>query len=99
MRVPGHGGYGRLRVSVMLSLAWSVFSASVLVKIRIQSFASDLSFEPFGTARSDPPRKPGIDCPALWPGITNCAVTFLYFLPTQQLNHAGPTIDAACPCA
>src|SRR5918911_1685945 len=160
-RVPGHGGYGRLRVSVMLSLAvevaslieslpvrmrasivrrtfpfststqcfavgtnqlrlaarsftlfpsrlvafgmlpfaWSVFSASVFVKSLIQSFASDLSFDPFGTARSDPPRKPGIDCPALWPGITNCAVTFLYFLPTQQLNHAGPTIDAACPCA
>jgi hypothetical protein len=26
-------------------------------------------------------------------------VDFVYFLPTQQLNHAGPTIDAALPCA
>ena len=24
---------------------------------------------------------------------------FVYFLPTQQLNHAGPTIEAALPCA
>src|ERR671926_405527 len=89
----------RLVAFGMLPFAWSVFSASVLVKILIQSFASALSLLPFGTARSDPPRKPGIDWPALWPGITNCAVTFLNFLPTQQLNHAGPTIEAACPCA
>ena len=48
-----------------------------------------------GTARSEPPRKPGIDWPLTWPGITNCAVDVLYFAPTQQLNQLGPTIDAA----
>jgi hypothetical protein len=26
-------------------------------------------------------------------------VDFVYFLPTQQLNQAGPTIAAAFPCA
>src|SRR2546421_4399594 len=88
----------RLVAFGMLPFACSVRSDSVLVKIRIQSFASALSLLPFGTARSDPPRKPGIDTPALWPGITNCDVAFLY-LPTQQLNQAGPTIEAACPCA
>ena len=50
---------------------------------------------PIGTARSEPPRKPGIGEPFVWLGITNCAVTFLYSSPTQQLNHAGPTIAAA----
>src|ERR671936_2607191 len=85
----------RLVALGMFPLAWSVFSASVFVKGLIQSFASALSFEPFGTARSDPPRKPGMPLPAEWLGITNCFVTFLYFLPTQQLNQAGPTIDAA----
>jgi len=33
--------------------------------------------------------------PFTWPGITNCFVVFVYFLPTQQVNHAGPTIEAA----
>ena len=35
--------------------------------------------------------------PLTWLGITNCFVVFVYFLPTQQLNHAGPTIEAARP--
>ena len=52
-----------------------------------------------GTARSDPPRNPGIDWPLTWPGITNWAVSVEYFLPTQQLNQLGPIIDAAWPCA
>src|SRR5919108_5652955 len=89
----------RLVAFGMLPFACKVFSPSVLVKILIQSFARALSFEPFGTARSEPPRKPGIDWPALWPGMTNWLVTLLYFFPTQQLNQAGPTIDAAPPCA
>src|SRR5919202_3818697 len=65
----------RLVAFGMLPFAWRVFSPSVDVKIRIQSFASALSFAPAGTARSEPPRKPGIDWPALWPGITNWFLT------------------------
>src|ERR671926_395976 len=80
----------RLVAFGMLPFAWRVFSPSVDVKIRIQSFVRAWSFEPFGTARSEPPRKPG---------MTNWPVTALYFFPVQQLNHAGPTIDAAPPCA
>src|SRR5579862_7058453 len=49
-------------------------------------------------ARSEPPRKPGIGLPAVWLGITNCAVTALYLFPVQQLNHAGPRIAAVRPC-
>ena len=37
--------------------------------------------------------------PAVWLGITNCSVTAVYCLPTQQVNQVGPTIDAAMPCA
>src|SRR5438270_7507421 len=83
----------------MLPFACSVFSDAVLVKSLIQSDASDLLPLVAGTARSEPPRKPGIDCPLTWPGITNCAVSPVYCLPTQQLNQLGPTIEAACPCA
>ena len=82
----------------MFPFACRPFSPAVLVKIRIQSAASDLSFEPAGTARSEPPRKPGMPWPLTWLGITNCFVAFVYFLPTQQLNQAGPTIEAALPC-
>ena len=52
-----------------------------------------------GTARFEPPRKPGIGLPFWWLGITNWAVVALYFAPTQQLNQLGPTIEAACPRA
>ena len=50
---------------------------------------------PIGTARSEPPRKPGIGWPLVWLGITNWAVTPLYLSPTQQLNQPGPMIEAA----
>src|SRR5215207_9149143 len=48
----------------MLPFAWSPRSDSVLVKMRIQSFASVLLSLAFGIARSEPPRKPGIVFPA-----------------------------------
>jgi len=64
----------------------------------IQSTASDL-LAPTGTARSDPPRKPGIGWPFVRLGITNWAVRDLYLSPTQQLNQPGPIIDATLPCA
>src|SRR3954449_6669809 len=89
----------RLVAFGMLPFACRPFSLAGLVKMRIQSAASDLSFEPFGTARSEPPRKPGMPLPLTWLGITNCFVAFVNFLPTQQLNQAGPTIDAAWPFA
>src|SRR5512144_1097255 len=34
-------------------------------------------FPPTGTARSEPPRKPGIGWPLVWLGITNCATLLL----------------------
>src|SRR5204863_7940537 len=89
----------RLVALGMFPFAWRPFSPALLVKMRIQSAASDLSFEPAGTARSEPPRKPGMPWPLTWLGITNCFVALVYFLPTQQLNHAGPTIEAAWPWA
>ena len=89
----------RLVAFGMLPFACRVFSELVDVKSLIQSVASALFELVIGTARSEPPRKPGIEVPATWPGITNCAVAAVYFLPTQQLNQLGPTIDAACPCA
>src|SRR3954469_14845824 len=89
----------RLVAFGMLPFACSAFSAAVPVKSLIQSLASAFWLLVAGTARSEPPRKPGIDCPFTWPGITNCAVEAVYCLPTQQLNQLGPTIDAAWPCA
>src|SRR5919201_3372928 len=88
----------RLVAFGMLPFACSAFSDAVLVKILIQSFASVFWSLVAGIARSEPPRKPGIVRPFVWLGITNWPVTSLN-LPTQQLNHAGPSIDAACPCA
>src|SRR5437660_625888 len=88
----------RLVAFGMLPFACSAFSEAVLVKSLIQSAPSDL-LPPAGTARSEPPRKPGMLVPATWPGITNCAVDALYFAPTQQLNQPGPMIEPACPCA
>ena len=54
---------------------------------------------PTGTARSEPPRKPGIGLPASWLGITNCAVELLYLSPTQHVNQPGPIIEPALPSA
>src|SRR5262245_24243227 len=39
--------------------------------------AAAARFAPTGTARSEPPRKPGIGCPCVWLGMTNWAVRFL----------------------
>src|SRR5207302_10461516 len=88
----------RLVAFGMLPFACRAFSDVVSVKSLTQSAASDLFELGAGTARSEPPRKPGIGCPFVWLGITNCAVCALN-LPTQQLNQPGPTIDAAWPCA
>ncbi len=65
------------------------------MKSLIQSAASALLELVTGTARSEPPRKPGIAWPLTWPGITNCAVDAVYFLPTQQVYQLGPTIEPA----
>src|SRR5579885_1849264 len=73
----------RLVAFGMFPFAWRVFSELVLVKSLIQSVARALFWLVIGTARSEPPRKPGSDVPGSWPGITNCAVTPVYFLPTQ----------------
>src|SRR5579864_1441587 len=88
----------RLVAFGMLPLAWSERSASVLVKSLIQSAPSATCLLGAGTARSEPPRKPGIGCPFVWLGITNCAVVDLNFVPTQQLYQPGPMIEAAPPC-
>src|SRR5579884_4419994 len=82
----------------MFPFAWSAFSDCVSVKSLIQSAASDLSELVTGTARSEPPRKPGSGLPLTWPGRTNCAVCALNF-PTQQLYQLGPTITPAFHCA
>src|SRR6267154_3417569 len=82
----------------MLPFAWRPFSPVVLVKSLIQSAASALLELVAGTARSEPPRKPGIAWPGVWLGMTNCAVTDLYFVPVQQLNQPGPMIEPAPPC-
>src|SRR3989442_15108853 len=58
----------RLVALGMLPFAWSAFSELVLVKSLIQSAARDLFELVTGTARSEPPRKPGIDWPLTWPG-------------------------------
>ena len=58
-------------------LAWSVFSAEVLVNSWSQA-APAVLLAPIGTARLEPPRKPGIGCPGVWLGITNCFDTFVY---------------------
>src|SRR5438128_1254310 len=82
----------------MFPFACSCFSESELVKILIQSAASALFELVTGTARSEPPRKPGIGGPLVWPGITNWPVAALN-LPVQQVNQPGPIIDAAPPWA
>ena len=82
----------------MLPFARRAVIEALSVNARIQAAALALS-APTGTARSEPPRKPGIGWPFVWLGITNCAVCALYVVPTQQLNQPGPIIDAALPFA
>src|SRR5581483_11534729 len=82
----------------MFPFAWRPFSDAVLVKSLIQSEPM-AAFPVTGTARSEPPRKPGSGLPFTWLGRTNCAVVALYFAPTQQLYQLGPTITPALPCA
>src|SRR5579864_1256573 len=87
----------RLVAFGMLPLDCSSFSFDVLVKSLIQSAPSAVFLLEAGTARSEPPRKPGMDLPATWLGITNCAVMLVNVLPVQQLNQLGPTIAEASP--
>src|SRR5919204_5859220 len=61
----------RLVAFGMLPFACRAFSELVEVKSLIQSAASDLFELEAGTARSEPPRKPGIGLPAGWPRATN----------------------------
>src|ERR1700745_508708 len=70
----------RLVAFGMLPFDWRSFSLLVLVKSLIQSAASALFELGAGTARSEPPRKPGIALPAMWLGMTNCAGLDLDFL-------------------
>src|SRR3954451_19623971 len=88
----------RLVAFGMLPFACSAFSADVPVKSFIQSAASAACLLVTGTARSDPPRKPGIAWPLMWLGMTNCAVSALYLSPVQQLYQAGPMTEPAPPC-
>src|SRR5579875_314604 len=61
----------------MLPFAASAFSLAVLVKSAIHATASARFGLCAGTARSEPPRKPGIGLPGMWLGITNCLVTLV----------------------
>src|SRR5436853_5151446 len=61
----------RLVAFGMLPFACSAFSDVVLVKSLIQSAASATFLLVVGTARSEPPRKPGMGWPFVWLGITN----------------------------
>src|SRR6478609_8261134 len=89
----------RLAAFGMLPFACSAFSEAVLVKAFIQSVASALFELLTGTARSEPPRNPGMALPFARPGITNCAVEPLDSAWTQQLSQLDFTIDAAWACA
>src|SRR4051794_5361539 len=80
----------RLVAFGMFPFASSERSLAVLVKSASQAIACDFALLCSGTARSEPPRKPGIGLPFTWLGITNCAVTGLYVAPTQQVYQAGP---------
>src|SRR5437588_2407332 len=88
----------RLVAFGMLPFACSAFSEVVPVKSLIQSDPS-AALPLAGTARSEPPRKPGSGLPATWLGSTNCAVDVLYFASTQQLYQLGPTITPDLPYA
>ena len=70
----------------------------MLVKIRIQSVARALS-RALRHGEVGAAEEAGIVWLFAWLGITNCFVVFVYFLPTQQVNQPGPTIEAAWPWA
>src|SRR5438046_4936383 len=80
----------RLVAFGMFPFASSERSLAVLVKSASHAIACDFALPCTGTARSEPPWKPGIGLPLTWLGITDCAVTALYFAPTQQVYQAGP---------
>src|SRR5438067_10335821 len=80
----------RLVAFGMLPFTSRARSLVVLVKSAIHWSACVFAPLCAGTARSEPPRKPGIVFPGVWLGITNCAVDVLYFAPVQQLYQAGP---------
>ena len=72
-------------------------SLAVLVKSAIHAIACDFELLPDGTARVEPPRKPGIGLPLVWLGITNCLVTLVKsrrplapLAVVQQVYQAGP---------
>src|ERR1043166_4909515 len=65
----------RLVALGMLPFFSSAFSLAVLVKSAIHAVACDFELLCAGTARSEPPRKPGIGLPFVALGITNCLVT------------------------
>src|SRR5262249_4279638 len=83
----------------MFPFACRACSESLDVKSAIHAAARVLFALVTGTARSEPPRKPGMTWPFVWLGMTNCAVSVLYFAPVQQLNQPGPRIAPALPCA
>src|SRR5262245_42243310 len=89
----------RLVAFGMLPFACRAFSFAVLVNALSQETAWVFALLEIGTARFEPPRKPGMTLPFSWLGITNCAVVLLYFAPVQQLNQPGPMIAPAPPCA
>src|SRR5437588_8692574 len=80
----------RLVAFGMLPFFSRAFSLAVLVKSAIQAIAAAFELLWDGTARVEPPRKPGIGLPREWLGITNCFTTFAYFLPVQHVYQAGP---------
>src|SRR4029453_5727215 len=66
----------RLVVFGMFPFARSAVIDALSVKALIHAAAAAL-LPPRGTARSEPPRKPGIGCPLTWLGMTNCATLLL----------------------
>src|SRR5215471_7475567 len=87
----------RLVAFGMFPFCSSAFSLALLVKSAIQAMACDFALLWTGTARVEPPRKPGIGLPLMWLGITNCLVRFVKFraggafgLVVQQVYQAFP---------
>src|SRR5262249_18718286 len=66
----------RLVVFGMFPFARSAVMDALSVKALIHAAAPAL-LPRTGSARPGPPRKPGIGCPLVWLGITNCATRFL----------------------
>src|SRR4030095_7809521 len=66
----------RLVVFGMFPFARSALIDALSVKAPIHAAAA-VRLPPTGTARSEPPRKPGIGWPLVWLGMTNCATLLL----------------------